>query len=130
MQCLRSHRAFSGMALPAGRMVTCSPVAARPSRTSALPVAASARATNQKPQLDSEGSSSSVDLSAFAASAAMYLACAQPALADIGVAASNPFEGAPANSLYVTLALFVMSVPGEGGRPLNRTGLARVCDVC
>ncbi|KAG1668810.1 hypothetical protein FOA52_004904 [Chlamydomonas sp. UWO 241] len=41
----------------------------------------------------------------------MFLATQAPsALAEVG--SGSPFEGATANSLYVTLALFIMSVPG------------------
>ncbi len=49
----------------------------------------------------------------FAASFSMCLLThAAPALAAAGEG-SSPFEGVTANSLYVTLALFLMSVPGE-----------------
>jgi len=41
----------------------------------------------------------------------LYLLSEGPALAD-GVLSSNPFEGVQSNSLYVTLALFLMCVPG------------------
>jgi hypothetical protein len=51
---------------------------------------------------------------ALAASVALLvLTGAGPAAAlDAG---ASPFEGVTANSLYVTLALFLMSVPGEQG---------------
>lgn len=49
----------------------------------------------------------------FATSFALYLLTeAGPAMA-AELAPANPFEGNTANSLYVTLALFLMSVPGE-----------------
>jgi len=42
----------------------------------------------------------------------MFLA-AEPAMADvIDIASSNPFQTTASNSLYVTLALFVLCVPG------------------
>lgn len=43
-----------------------------------------------------------------------HLMSAGPASAEMG--AANPFAGVQSNSLYVTLALFVMSVPGEADR--------------
>jgi hypothetical protein len=52
---------------------------------------------------------------AFAASLAVYLLSEGAALADVGVA-DSPFNGVQANSLYVTLALFLMSVPGRPHR--------------
>lgn len=48
---------------------------------------------------------------AFAASVALLLLSEGPAWADAAVG-SSPFQGVTANSLYVTLALFLMSVPG------------------
>lgn len=48
--------------------------------------------------------------SPFAASFAMYLLTEAPAMAEAG---SSPFAGVQSSSLYVTLALFLMSVPGE-----------------
>lgn len=44
------------------------------------------------------------------ASFVSFLAMDAPAMA---LEATNPFEGVQSNSLYVTLALFLMSVPGE-----------------
>lgn len=51
------------------------------------------------------------DGSLFAATFALTLLAQSPALAE-GLAPNNPFEGVQANSLYVTGALFLMSVPG------------------
>lgn len=54
--------------------------------------------------------------STFALSFGMYLLSAAPALADVADAAAGgatPFQGVTANSLYVTLALFLMTAPGE-----------------
>lgn len=45
----------------------------------------------------------------FMASFSLYLMTEAPALA---LDAQNPFAGVQANSLYVTLALFLMCVPG------------------
>lgn len=53
----------------------------------------------------------STSYGAFVSSFALYLLSAAPALAS-GAESYNPFEGAASNSLYVTLALFLMSVPG------------------
>jgi hypothetical protein len=55
--------------------------------------------------------------SAFATSFSLYLLSAAPAVADVADAAggSTPFQGVTANSLYVTLALFLMTAPGEAG---------------
>jgi hypothetical protein len=42
------------------------------------------------------------------------LLSAAPAVADVADAAgSTPFQGVTANSLYVTLALFLMTAPGK-----------------
>jgi hypothetical protein len=55
--------------------------------------------------------------SAFASSFGLYLlSAAAPAAADVADMAgggSTPFQGVTANSLYVTLALFLMTAPGE-----------------
>lgn len=53
--------------------------------------------------------------SAFATSFSLYLLSAAPAVADVADAAggSTPFQGVTANSLYVTLALFLMTAPGK-----------------
>lgn len=53
--------------------------------------------------------------SAFATSFSLYLLSAAPAVADVADAAggSTPFQGVTANSLYVTLALFLMTAPGN-----------------
>lgn len=50
--------------------------------------------------------------STFAISFGMYLLTAAPAVADVADAAGTPFQGVTANSLYVTLALFLMTAPG------------------
>lgn len=53
-------------------------------------------------------------VSTFATSFGLYLLSAAPAVADVADAAgSTPFQGVTANSLYVTLALFLMTAPGE-----------------
>lgn len=54
-------------------------------------------------------SSMTSGVSSFSASFALYLLSEAPALADAG---ASPFDGVQANSLYVTLGLFIMSVPG------------------
>lgn len=63
----------------------------------------------------------------FAATSALAMALAQsPALADAGsLSPTNPFDGMTANSLYVTLGLFLMSVPGAQG--LNQGTRGRRC---
>lgn len=74
----------------------------------------------QTPQLDpihhqcsSQSPSHPVVDTAFLASFAMFLA-AGPAHADAiaDAVVANPFQSVASNSLYVTLALFVMCVPG------------------
>lgn len=49
----------------------------------------------------------------FATSFGLYLLAAAPAVADVADAGSTPFQGVTANSLYVTLALFLMTAPGK-----------------
>lgn len=54
-----------------------------------------------------------IDLSAAAISLFSMLMVSEPALADTAsMAPDNPFGGVQANSLYVTLLLFLMCVPG------------------
>lgn len=68
------------------------------------------RSQQQQTQLLGAGAASS----AFATSFSMYLLSAAPAVADVADAAgSTPFQGVTANSLYVTLALFLMTAPGK-----------------
>ena len=68
-----------------------------------------------------------VKSSLFAATSALAMALAQsPALADAGsLSPTNPFDGMTANSLYVTLGLFLMSVPGTQG--LNQGARRGTC---
>jgi hypothetical protein len=84
-----------------GRMLAFTPVCvAKPQR-----IAAVKKAAPQAPQTQSSQS-----LSLLATPAALLtLLSSQPALADTG---SNPFAGVQSNSLYVTMALFLMCVPG------------------
>jgi hypothetical protein len=68
------------------------------------------RSRQQQSQILGAGAASS----AFAASFGLYLLSAAPAVADVADAAGGtPFQGVTANSLYVTLALFLMTAPGE-----------------
>lgn len=60
---------------------------------------------------NSGSGSGNIGTSAFAASVALLLLSEGPAWS-AELAATNPFSGMTANSLYVTLALFLMSVPG------------------
>lgn len=60
-------------------------------------------------------STDSIDVVAcFAASFAIYLLTATPAFAgaEAVLGPSSPFQGVQANSLYVTMALFLLCVPG------------------
>jgi hypothetical protein len=115
------------------RRSALSPPAARrrafvESEASASPSAPSSSAASSlllfKQLLASSSSSSSAtpfaaSVLAAAAAAAAATGLASPPAASAAAAeaaatlgASNPFEGVQANSLYVTLALFLMSVPG------------------
>jgi hypothetical protein len=65
------------------------------------------------------GSGAAAGASALAAASLLFLAGSSPALA--AEAGASPFNGVTANSLYVTLALFLMSVPGEAGPQARST---------
>jgi len=86
----------------------CGSIRARPASTRATPTAAPGAR-------DSLAASLALPGQAFAASFALYLLTEAPAMA-VELSPSNPFEGPTANSLYVTLGLFLMSVPGAPTR--------------
>jgi hypothetical protein len=105
-------RMACGVHRPMGRALLmnshiCSATAQKGSRRSS----SVQRCPEQQPtQLIDAGAASS----AFAASFGLYLLSAAPAVADVAdAAAGTPFQGVTANSLYVTLALFLMTAPGE-----------------
>jgi hypothetical protein len=76
--------------------------------------AATAASAGQEAAATPSTSTSSMGLTATAALLLTAASAAAPGAASAAadVVGSNPFEGVQANSLYVTLALFLMSVPG------------------
>lgn len=75
--------------------------------------AAMASAQQQPPSTTTSSFSAGLPLAAALLAASAVAPSAASAAADVAAATSgNPFDGVQANSLYVTLALFLMSVPG------------------
>lgn len=72
------------------------------------------RVTSQNRALNKEPNAkfSDLDKAGLLLSHAMLMLSAAPSAMASDVVASNPFEGIQSNSLYVTGALFLMSVPG------------------
>eukprot|EP00955_Chlamydomonas_euryale_P088965 364426-Chlamydomonas_euryale.AAC.31 len=124
MRCSTGGAVLRRACAPVGAMASHTPSAAAvATRRCAVPSATRRAVSELSPaQLPActDSAPSSIGLSAFAATLAVYLGSTGPALAD-PLGASNPFEGVQANSLYVTLALFVMSVPGEQPAPQGGT---------
>lgn len=109
---VQASKPFTRAALPP--RIVCR---ARGPQTSSSPVQ-----TAQQKSQDAQPQLSTLGLSAFQMSFGLYLLTEAPAMAE-GVA-SNPFAGIQANSLYVTLALFLMSVPGKGEAAVPEHGRA------
>jgi hypothetical protein len=126
----RAAPAAQGPRLPARRSVVVRPPTASAARRGGAFVAA-ASSSDERPAAAAPASSSlllfkqllqqaassnsnKANATAFAALATAALLASPPAAhaAATELASSNPFEGTQANSLYVTLALFLMSVPG------------------
>lgn len=76
-------------------------------------VLCSASSFNPQPQPECPATNTALNRnSLFLTTFGMFLASEYPAMA-ASLEPTNPFSGIQANSLYVTLALFLMSVPGS-----------------
>lgn len=115
---MAQHDALCGASLASPALAQrCGPSVA-PAASSHKHSDASSAATSAPEQQHQHGSmdaraTASSGVAALSVVALLALAAEQPALAaDVAAPTSNPFNELTANSLYVTLALFLMSVPG------------------